>query len=96
MCKSNSLITVYKKIDFGQILTLSDHDPYLSLSLCCRKDITVWKKIIFRDLEDYNSANMTDIHKIPFDYCLDTNTRHVRKFMDIDILKRFWFYSENK
>ena len=28
---------------------------------------TVWKKKIFRHLEDYNSANMTDIHKIPFD-----------------------------
>ena len=25
-------------------------------------------------LEDYDSANMTDVHKIPFDYCLDINS----------------------
>ena len=36
--------------------------------------ITVWKKIIFRNLNDYNSANMPDNHKIPFNYCLDTNS----------------------
>ncbi len=36
--------------------------------------ITVWKKKIFRYLEDYNSANMTDIQKNPFDYCLDINS----------------------
>ncbi len=36
----------------------------------CRSP-TVWKKIIFRYFEDYNSANMTDILKIPFDYCLE-------------------------
>ncbi len=29
--------------------------------------LKVWKKKIFRHSEDYNSANMTDIHKIPFD-----------------------------
>ncbi len=34
----------------------------------------VWKKIIFRLLEAYKSANMTDIHKIPFGYCLDINS----------------------
>ncbi len=37
-------------------------------------DSTVCKKIIFHYLVDYNSANMTDIHKIPFDYCLDKNS----------------------
>ncbi len=29
---------------------------------------TVWKKIIFHDLNDYNPTNMPDNHKIPFDY----------------------------
>ena len=32
-------------------------------------EYTVWKKIIFNDLNDCNSANMPDNHKIPFDYC---------------------------
>ena len=36
--------------------------PYCSL--CAPVPTTVWKKKIFRHLEDYNSANMTDIHKI--------------------------------
>ncbi len=51
------------------------------------KATTVWKKKIFRDLEDYNSANMTDIHKIglPFDYCLDINSWQLNFFDLFDL-----------
>ena len=36
--------------------------------------ITVWYEIIFPHLNGYNLANMPDIDKIPFDYCLDINS----------------------
>ncbi len=47
---------------------------------------TVCKKIIFHYLEDYNSANMTDIHKIPFDYWLDKNSWQLNFFDLFDLL----------
>ena len=43
---------------------------------------TVWKKIIFRYLEDYYFATMTDIRKISFDYCLDMNVDTLKRFVD--------------
>ena len=36
--------------------------------------LTVWNEVIFQHLNDYNSANMPDIYKNPFDYCLDINS----------------------
>ncbi len=47
--------------------------------------ITACKKIIFHNLEGYNSANMTDIHKIPFDYCLDKNSWQLNFFDLFDL-----------
>ncbi len=38
------------------------------------------RKKKFRDLEVYNSSNMTDIHQIPFDYCLDLNSWQLNLF----------------
>ncbi len=35
---------------------------------------TVWCKIIFWHFNGYSIANMQDIDKIPFDYCLDINS----------------------
>ncbi len=48
--------------------------------------LTVCKKIIFHYIEDYNSANMTDIHKISFDYCLDKNSWQLISFYLFDLL----------
>ena len=47
---------------------------------------TVCKKIIFHYLDDYNSANMTDFNKIPFDYCLDKNSWQLNFFHLFDLL----------
>ena len=55
----------------------------------CKQECKVWKKIIFRYLEDYkyNVANiMTDIRKIPFDYCLDINSWQLNYFYFFDLL----------
>ena len=44
---------------------------------------TVWYEIIFRHLNVYSLANMPDIDKIPFGYCLDINSWYV------ECLKKF-------
>ncbi len=47
---------------------------------------TVWYEIIFGHLNGYNSANMPDIDKIPFDNCLDINSWHSNFFDLFDLL----------
>ncbi len=54
--------------------TIDNSLPFKIDELGSQRVVTVWKKKIFRYLQDYNSANMADIHKIPFDYCLDINS----------------------
>ncbi len=53
--------------------TLSPEGKYDITMVVYRLDSHILRfgKRIFRHLEDYNSKNMTDIHKIHFDYCLD-------------------------
>ena len=47
---------------------------YYNMQLCRSIRPTVWYKIIFRHLNGYNLANITDIDKIPFDNCSDINS----------------------
>ncbi len=77
-----SIITESTKISNFNILQIVSRDCIFWCHAYCDV-LTVCKKIIFHYLEDYNSANMTDIHRIPFDYCLDNNSW------------QFWFYRKN-
>ncbi len=57
-------ITCLDILDIPFKLVLGDT---VGLALKKVRNTTVWHKKIFWHLNDYNSASMPDIHKIPFD-----------------------------
>ncbi len=78
----------------GQLHLLSIHRSFSLFELNIL-NTTVWYEIIFHHLNGYSLANMQDIDKIHFDYCLDIKAMdEMSKQLSKGILSIYCIFAE--